>query len=310
MFSLRYPPKSLIELFDDARRLVLGTAYALRPRRISALPAIAAAVLRAAIGLERPGACLDEAVPRLRHPSGFVGLSGDLDPETLMRGYRLGLYPISHVGRKKWWLQPQRMTIEPHRVKRDKDVKRMLRNKHFTVTYDTAFEDVVRACAAPRPGHLPLTWITEDIIIAYGALHRAGHAHSFEAWNAEGELVGGGFGIAVGPVFIIESQFTRQRNASKVAMVTLMRQLSAWGFTCADGKAHTSYLDSIGFALIPHESYRELLRAGPAQVAPIGKWSVDPTLDASADWRPAQAPEATGPAGASVALPIENRSAA
>lgn len=288
MLSLRHPPRSLTELRGDLLRIGLGTAYSLRPKRLAVLPRLIAATLRTTLRLEAPDSYLERrSTP---HPSGFVGICGALDPDTLMRGFRQGFFPFSHVGPKKWWMHPQRMTLAPHLIERDKDVRRLLRNQRYAVSFDHSFEAVMRACAAPRKGQAPLTWITEDIIEAYIALHHAGHAHSFEAWNAEGELVGGGFGIAVGPIFVIESQFTRQRNASKVAMVTVMRHLSAWGFVLADGKAHTDYLERVGFRLVAHEDYMTVLGDGLSPVGPTGNWSVDGTLDASEDWQPTASP--------------------
>jgi leucyl/phenylalanyl-tRNA---protein transferase len=285
MLSFRHPPRTLRALGSDLRRVALGTAYALRRRRIAVLPQVLAATLGSAVGLERRDACLDEEEPRPRHPLGFVGVCGPLDPDSLMRGFARGLFPFSHVGPKKWWMHRQRMVLPPHEVARDKDVRRLLRNKRFHITFDSAFEQVMRACAEPRPGHVPLTWITEDIIEAYLRLHRRGDAHSFEAWNAEGELVGGGFGIAVGAVFVIESQFTLQRNASKAAMIVLMRHLSAWGFELADGKTHSGYLESMGFRSIPHAQYLAVLRSDLDAPRP-GPWTVDAELDAVADWQP------------------------
>jgi leucyl/phenylalanyl-tRNA--protein transferase len=287
MFSANGSSRASGRVMGGLRRWALGAAYALRPRRISVLPAVAASVVRTFVGLERRDACLVIDDPQPRHPLGFVGICGDLDPDSLMQGFRRGLYPFSHVGRKKWWMLPDRMTLAPHEIVRDKDVRRMLRNKKFRVTFDNAFEEIMRACAQPRSGKVPLTWITEDIISAYVGLHKAGRAHSFEVWGEDGALAGGGFGIAVGPIFVIESQFTRQRNASKVGMITLLRHLSEWGFALADGKAHTTYLDSMGFKALPHEDYMAVLRAGPADLHVVGPWRVDETLDGSGDWGPA-----------------------
>lgn len=287
MFSLTYPPQSVSELVDDARRLVLGTAYALRPHRVAALPHVAAAVMRGAVSRrpDFPDFLAADAAQR-EFAGGFIGLCGALTPEELMAGFRRGYFPTSHIGRKKWWRLESRMVMAPHEMVREKDVRRLLRNKRLTVTFDTAFADVMRACGAPRPGQVPLTWITPDIIDAYGRLHAQGHAHSFEAWDNEGNLVGGGFGIAVGSVFVIESQFTGKRNASKVAMATLLRHLSDWGFALADGKAHTPHLERLGFRPTPHEDYLDTLQFGPHNTAPVGVWSVDDTLDASKDWAP------------------------
>ena len=267
---------------NDLLRIGLGIAYSLRARRLPVLPRIAAASLRAALRIEAPDSWLARRLTP--HRTGFVAICGSLDAEALMRGFRRGLFPFSHVGPKKWWLPTERMTIVPHLIEREKDVRRLLRNRRYRISFDHSFEPVMRACAEPRKGRIPLTWITEDIIEAYAALHRAGHAHSFEAWDAEGELVGGGFGIAAGPVFVIESQFTRQRNASKAALVTLMRHLSAWGFELADGKAHTSYLEDLGFRLTAHEDFVAVLGDGLTPAGPA-QWSVDETLDASEDWQ-------------------------
>ena len=227
MFSANGSSRAYGRLTSKLRRLALGTAYALRPRRISVLPAVAASVVRTCVGLERRDACLVIDDPQPRHPLGFVGICGDMDPDSVMR-----------------------------------------------------------ACAQPRSGKVPLTWITEDIISAYVGLHKAGRAHSFEVWGEDGALAGGGFGIAVGPIFVIESQFTRQRNASKVGMITLLRHLSEWGFALADGKAHTTYLDSMGFKALPYEDYMAVLRAGPSDLHVVGPWRVDETLDSSGDWGP------------------------
>lgn len=286
MFSFRHHARSWAELRGDLQRLGLGLAYSLRPRRIRALPHVALASLRGALRLERPGAALDADIAAALERGGFVGLCGSLSPDELMRGFRQGCFPTGHIGRKKWWMLAVRMTQEPHLIRRDKDVRRMIRTGRFRVSFDEGFEAVMRACAEPRKGHVPLTWITEDIVEAYVRLHRDGHAHSFEAWDEEGNLVGGGFGIAVGPAFVIESQFSRQRNASKIAMVTLMRHLSAWGFARADGKAHTDYLESMAFQPTAYADYMAMLRAGPEQVRPAGPWTVDPALDASGDWQP------------------------
>ena len=301
MFSTQYPPKSLKELGADLRRVALGTAYALRPVRIAVLPRVLVASLRHALRLERPDAALDG--DRLPPPAarGFVGVAGSLDPETLMRAFRRGYYPMGHIGPKKWWFNPERMVMPPHRMVREKDVRRAIRNRKFTVAFDAAFTEVMLACGEPRKGQVPLTWITPDIVAAYEALHREGHAHSFEAWNADGELVGGGFGIAVGPVFVIESQFTRERNASKVAMATLLAHLSRWGFALADGKAHTGHLESLGFKTMPHDAFVAVIEAGPREVGAVGKWTVDPSIDPSQDWQPAPAFSPAAPAAASSA---------
>ena len=155
MFSANGSSRAYGRLTSKLRRLALGTAYALRPRRISVLPAVAASVVRTSVGLERRDACLVIDDPQPRHPLGFVGICGDLDPDSLMQGFRRGLYPFSHVGRKKWWMLPQRMSLAPHEVVRDKDVLMDLSKRtDFTVCVSVPCvdEDVWRAL---EPGTAP-----------------------------------------------------------------------------------------------------------------------------------------------------------
>ena len=148
MLSFHHPPRSLRELRTDLVRIALGAGYSLRPQRLPALPSMTSASIRAALRLDAPDSCLDDDRPLQPRASGFIGICGSLDPETLMRGFRKGLFPFSHVGRKKWWMHAQRMTLAPHLIERDGDVRRLLRNKRYRVTFDQDFEAVMRACAA------------------------------------------------------------------------------------------------------------------------------------------------------------------
>ncbi len=281
MFSLSYRPTSLSELRDNLTRLALGSGYALRPRRVAVLPAVVLSTARCWLGLERPNACLDDPAPRPLGPQGFVGICGPLDVDTLVRGYRRGMYPFSHIGRKKWWQPSERWVIAPSAIRREKDVMRMLRNHRFAITFDRDFRSVLEACARPRDGQVPLTWLTPDMMDALCRLHEAGHAHSVEARDENGELVGGLFGVATGRVFVIESQFTVARNASKAGLILLMRHLHEWGFAYADGKGRTPYLETMGFRPMPREDYVAVLAAG--EVGRIHLWNVDESLD-PADW--------------------------
>ena len=141
----------------------------------------------------------------------------------------------------------------------ERNLRRRLKQKEFSVTFDRDFDAVIRACAEPRPGRLPLTWIRDDIIEAYTRAHHAGIAHSVEVWDEEGNLVGGAYGLAIGRVFFTKSQFSRKRDASKVGFATLNCHLQRWGFVLNDGKHLTGHLAQLGFTLIPRHSFNALL---------------------------------------------------
>ena len=169
-----------------------------------------------------------------------------------------------------------------------------LRQKKFTVTFDKAFGAVMEACAEPRPGRPALTWITPRFIEAYRALHRAGHAHSVEVWDAEGNLAGGLYGVASGGVFFTESQFARARDTSKVAFVTLNRHLAEWGFVLNDGKAMTGHLAALGMREISRAEFTAILKSRRDAGRPSGRWQADTGLDV-AGWGPLRpsSPEAS-----------------
>ena len=145
-----------------------------------------------------------------------------------------------------------------------------MRRGQYTVTADRAFEIVVDCCAAPRR-HQPETWIVPEMKLAYAALHRAGQAHSIEVWDG-GLLVGGVYGIAIGGLFSGESMFSRADDASKVALVTLARQLKALGVPAIDCQVPNPHLASLGARAVPRVEFLRLLEAQPDS-AP-GPWSL------------------------------------
>ena len=151
----------------------------------------------------------------------------------------------------------------------------MIRNGGFEIRFDTAFETVMRACAAPRAGQNG-TWIQEDMITAYCALHELGYAHSAESWR-NGELVGGLYGIAIGRMFYGESMFSREANASKVALAHLARQLERWQFGQIDCQMNTPHLASLGAREIPRAEFVERLQE-LVNYAPVTHWRFDADL--------------------------------
>jgi leucyl/phenylalanyl-tRNA--protein transferase len=169
---------------------------------------------------------------------------------------------------------------EQHIAKR---LKRDMKKSPYRVTFDTAFDQVIKACAGPRKGRpRGLTWITPQIMRLYAALYDQGHAHSFEVWSADGRLVGGGYGLAVGRIFFTESQFSRESNTSKMGFATLNHHLAKWGFVLNDGKDFTATIDAMGFRAIPRREFEALLKEhaqGSGKPGPqSGRWTVEADL--------------------------------
>jgi leucyl/phenylalanyl-tRNA--protein transferase len=183
-----------------------------------------------------------------------VGVGADLEPGTLLQAYRSGLFPMPvGKGRRQvlaWWSPDPRAVLPLDGLR----VSRSLRKAcdRFEVRIDSAFDEVVAACADPsRPGH----WITGAIAAAYGRLHRSGWAHSVEAWNPDGRLVGGLYGVCVGGLFAGESMFHHETDGSKVALVALVDRLRAGGATLLDVQWATPHLRSLGVVEIPRDAY-------------------------------------------------------
>ena len=179
-----------------------------------------------------------------------------LTPEILLRAYAEGLFPMAERRGDPtlYWVSPEKRGIipldtfhVPHRL------ARTVRSGAFTVTADTAFRDVMEACAAPAPGREE-TWINDEILRLYCALHASGHAHSVECWQ-NGELVGGLYGVRLGAAFFGESMFSRARDASKVALVALEDGLKRGGFVLLDSQFITAHLARFGAIEIPREQY-------------------------------------------------------
>jgi leucyl/phenylalanyl-tRNA--protein transferase len=179
-----------------------------------------------------------------------------LTPEILLRAYAEGLFPMAERRGDPtlYWVSPEKRGIipldafhVPHRL------ARTVRSGAFTVTADTAFRDVMEACAAPAPGREE-TWINDEILRLYCALHATGHAHSIECWQ-DGELVGGLYGVRLGAAFFGESMFSRTRDASKVALVHLVEGLNRGGFVLLDSQFITAHQARFGAIEIPREQY-------------------------------------------------------
>jgi leucyl/phenylalanyl-tRNA---protein transferase len=261
------------------RRWALGLLWSLKPPRLYGVPATLAMLAKYYAGLGLPPGALPDPARALTHPDGLAGICTDLGVPTLMSAYAKGLFPFAHVGPQKWWAPRERMVCSPEDVHVSKTTRRLLRLKQFEVTFDTAFSEVIRACAEPRSGRPRLTWIRSDIIEAYEALHDAGYAHSVEVWDRVGNLVGGLYGVAVGRAFVTESMFARQADASKIGLITLSAHLQSWGFVLNDGKRDSGHLRSLGFTLMPRSEFNALMAKAASEPGRPGKWAVDDSVD-------------------------------
>ena len=190
----------------------------------------------------------------LQRPNGLLAAGGDLSPERLLRAYRLGIFPWFSAGEPiLWWSPDPRVVLFPGDLRIARSMAKTLRKADFEVRADSAFEQVIQACSEPRSRQKG-TWITAEMQTAYTRLHRLGVAHSIETWRG-GELVGGLYGVALGRVFFGESMFSRATDASKIALVHLVRQLHAWGFELIDCQMHTPLLASFGAREIPRAQF-------------------------------------------------------
>jgi leucyl/phenylalanyl-tRNA--protein transferase len=188
-------------------------------------------------------------------PNGLLAVGGDLSPARLLHAYQRGIFPWFSEGQPiLWWAPDPRAVLLPGAVKISRSLKKTLRREKFQVTFDRAFHDVIQACAAPR-AHQNDTWITNDMIDAYCALHYHGFGHSVECWEG-GELVGGLYGVGIGKIFFGESMFSRSSDASKVALVSLCES----GYELVDCQLPSDHLKTLGSTDLPRREFMTLLR--------------------------------------------------
>ena len=191
-----------------------------------------------------------------------------LTPEMLLQAYRAGIFPMAERrdDPSLFWVSPDARGIFPlDKFHLPRRLARTVRSDRFTVKVDTAFEDVMSACAAAAPDR-DESWINDEILSLYTGLHKIGHAHSVECWR-EGRLAGGLYGVKIGAAFFGESMFSRERDASKVALAHLVARLKAGGFRLLDAQFITSHLAQFGAIEIPRDEYLALLAAALARNA-------------------------------------------
>ncbi|MDP3937388.1 MAG: leucyl/phenylalanyl-tRNA--protein transferase [Deltaproteobacteria bacterium] len=208
-------------------------------------------------------------------PSGLLAAGGDLSPDRLLLAYASGIFPWYSEGDPILWFSPDpRMVLLPSQLRVSRSLRKFARRARLELRMDTAFEAVIRACAgAKRPGGEG-TWITKDMIRAYSRLHEMGYAHSAEAW-VEGRLAAGVYGVSLGGAFFAESMFTRLPNASKTALVALVRQVHAWNFDFVDCQVHTENLARFGATEWPRGRFLGALDRTLRRPTLRGRWSFE-----------------------------------
>lgn len=194
----------------------------------------------------------------LAEPNGLLAVGGCLSATRLLNAYRHGVFPWYNANEPiLWWSPDPRLVLFPERLQVSRSLQKTMRKGRFSVTFDTAFDKVIAACADSRQNREG-TWITQDIRHAYHELHLLGFAHSAETW-CDGKLVGGLYGVAIGRVFFGESMFHTLTDSSKTAFAVLVQHLKNWNFELIDCQVHTRHLASLGAELIDRDTFFSLL---------------------------------------------------
>ena len=206
----------------------------------------------------------------LEYPEGLLAVGGDLSPARLINAYQRGIFPwYSEDQPILWWSPAPRCVIHPDSVHASRSLRRRYNQGRYTLIADQSFSEVIEACAGPRRDH-DGTWITTEMKMAYIRLHELGVAHSVEV-RVDDELAGGIYGLALGGIFFGESMFSRQVDASKIALVALCRQLQQWGFTLLDCQVSNPHLLSMGAVEISRQEFESYL----ATASGTDRWQQD-----------------------------------
>lgn len=288
---------------DRLERIALGTAWALKPKRIGALPGLARLWLTDQVMRQRDLPDLPDP-ERTINAMGLCGMVHEFSPVAVLEAYRHGLFAFAHFGPLKWFSPSERCVLHFDEFHSGKQVRRLLRQGRYRVTFDRDFVGVIRACAGRRKGRWHVTWITPRIMRVFHALYEGGDAHSFEVWDEAGELVGGGYGLALGGVFFTESQFSHASNTSKLGFTVLNWHLAKWGFHLNDGKWPTPVITEMGFRSIPRRAFLDHIAQAAMVDAQRGRWQVETDLKTIAAWDPAAS---NSPSVAPSARPVSRK---
>ncbi|WP_342379113.1 leucyl/phenylalanyl-tRNA--protein transferase [Myxococcus stipitatus] len=211
--------------------------------------------------------------PERADKSGVLAVGGDLSPERLLAAYSRGIFPWFSEGDPILWHSPDpRFVLEPDKLHVGRSLRKTMARGDYEVRYDTAFARVITECGrVPRPGQTG-TWITDEMLEAYVALHERGFAHSVEAW-AGGELKGGLYGVSLGAAFFGESMFALAPDASKVAFATAVERFKSWGFQFIDCQVETEHLARFGAEDWTRKRFLTALRRALDEPTRQGPWT-------------------------------------
>jgi len=189
-------------------------------------------------------------------PNGLLAVGGDLSPERLLSAYRHGIFPWYSEGQPiLWWSPNPRAVLYLDQIRISQSLRKAIRRQNYVLRLDTSFAEVVAACATAR-GPDTGTWITEEMAFAYQQLYKLGYAHSIEVWR-DNRLVGGLYGVALGRIFFGESMFSYERDASKIALVALVKHLAGYDFTFIDCQVASAHLSSLGATNVPRKQFAQ-----------------------------------------------------
>ena len=213
----------------------------------------------------------------LSEPNGLLAVGGDLSPQRLLEAYSKGIFPwFNEDDPILWWSPDPRMVLFPDELKISRSLRKTLKKDHYQIRTDCSFTQVMHACAAPRRGQAG-TWIHPKMVAAYTILHEMGLAHSIETWM-DGVLIGGLYGVSLGKVFFGESMFSLVPDASKIALVHLVKQLQYWEYGLIDCQVKTGHLASLGAREISRVEFGQKLNTLIIGSKPVNKWNFDRVL--------------------------------
>lgn len=218
-----------------------------------------------------------------KEPNGLLAFGGDLSPTRLINAYQSGIFPWYNPDEPIYWWSPDpRAVLFPDKIRLTRSLRKTIRNKGYTITFDKDFSAVVTACAAPRmlDGG---TWITHEMHQAYCLLNAMGKAHSVEVWNVDKKLVGGLYGVVTGGVFSGESMFSKERDTSKIAFIALAYHLIKWGYSLIDCQIENPHLMRMGAENIARQKYLQVLKT--TREFSHNDWKFDQNSDLS-HWQP------------------------
>ena len=220
-----------------------------------------------------PGAPLGFPDPNIADDEGLLAIGGDLSPERLLFAYERGIFPWYDENLPPmWWSPNPRAVMDVEHLHVSRSLSRVIRSQRFRVTFNCAFRDVILECGLERDSG---TWILPEMVDAYCALHALGHAHSVEVWQGQ-LLVGGLYGVQRGALFAAESMFHRERDASKVGLVTAVERLFAAGIVLFDVQFLTDHLKSLGAYEMPRSRYLELAAEAAKRSVPLAERDIFP----------------------------------